>query len=122
MNHSTDAQLNFWQKIRFSIFIASFTIIGVVLALWFGLGWFFLMQTIRGIIIKVPVISSNVIGIVIGHEYAKEISKNQIMTGKRFFISKSSAFITLLNLALTVLFFLRANVPVIEIINSSLAS
>lgn len=94
-------------------FFSSFSVIGLLLSIWFGLGWLILLQTFRHICFSVRPIYTRVIIILFGKEYVEEILSNK--KGPLFFNSWKSAFVTLGMIGLTILFFWKINIPLISI-------
>ena len=105
---------SFSSKARISAFILSFWLIGITLAIWFGLGWLILFQTIRLIIFLIPQFYLAAIRIVAGDEFMREEVEKK---GNRKLLSWKNITIILLNILLTVLFFWKINIPVIDIYN-----
>lgn len=53
------------------VFELSFWVVGVALAFWFGLGWFFLLGTIRRLFIAVPWLYVPTVRILLGEDRAE---------------------------------------------------
>jgi hypothetical protein len=94
-------------------FHLSFSVIGLLLAIWFGFGWFILLQTCRQVCISIRPLYARVISALVGPEYVEEMLANK--KGPLFFISWSSAFATLVMAGLTILFFWKINISIISI-------
>ena len=100
-------------KIKFIAFHLSFSLIGFTLAIWFGLGWLVLFQTIRLVIFHIPQLYFPIIRLLISEEFMiQEITRKR---GR-----ESPSFLTIiglsLSLALTVLFFWKINLSLLEIL------
>src|SRR5689334_10286105 len=59
-------------KARTIIFLLVVWIIGIMLAFWFGLGWFFLIETLRRIILAIPTVYLAFLRHVVSAERANE--------------------------------------------------
>jgi len=101
---------------RFLAFNPSFWIVGLVLAAFFGLGWFFLAGTARRLVLAVPHARRRVTRAIYGEERANEILRSEQQAGSRKPISVAlQAVISLTWIALTILVFARFNVRFIDI-------
>ena len=101
-------------KIRTIFFLLSFWIIGVVLAFWFGIGWFFLSETLRRIIIAIPQIFIPVLRVVIGNEQADEEYRLLSQKNIQFFYIWR-VVVALIWLILTIVVFSIANIRLISL-------
>jgi len=108
------------QKFKFIIFYFSFSLIGLVLAIWYGLGWLVLFQSIQRLFFVTPRLYIPIMRIIIGREFT-ELEKSKIMSnGNGWFISPNSAIITLVTFLLTCFFFWKANVSLLFVIHTIL--
>lgn len=96
-------------KTRVIIFLLSLWIIGVVLAIWFGLGWFFLIETLRRILIAIPKIYLIFLRLVVSPQHADEEKQRLTQKQVRIFYAWRM-IIALIWLLLTVVVFLYANI------------
>lgn len=98
--------------IRFLIVI---WFIKIIVALFIGLGWFFILQTLERFIIAFPLLYNRMVKLLIGKEWVEdenetlELKKVRIMYGWRLIIA-------LLWLGMTIIVFLKANISIIKII------
>jgi hypothetical protein len=103
------------QGFKLSLFYFSFSVLGIALAFWFGLGWFILFQTIRSLFFTVTRLRIFAVRALIGEEFAdlEELK----LPNKRFvfFVSKKSAISTVFMIIITVLFFWKINIPLVTI-------
>jgi SNF family Na+-dependent transporter len=104
-----DRSLSTQSKARTIIFLLSLWIVGMVLTLWFGLGWFFLIETLRRIIIAIPKIYLPFLRVVVSLERANE--EKQLLNQKevrKFYTWRM--IVALIWLLLTIIVFLYANI------------
>jgi hypothetical protein len=104
-NHSLSVQ----SKARTIVFLLSFWVVGISLALWFGLGWFFLIETLRRIIIAVPKVYLAFLRVLVSDERANEEKQLLIRKEVRMFYAWRF-IIALIWLLLTVIVFLYVNI------------
>ena len=104
---------NLASAIKLLFFHLSFTVIGLLLAIWFGLGWFILFQTCRQICLSIKPLYTRVISVLVDTEYAKGMLANK--KGPLFFTTWSSAFASVAMVGLTILFFWKINISIISI-------
>lgn len=108
-DHSLSAQSN----ARTIIFLLSLWIVGIALALWFGLGWFFLIETLRRIIIAIPKIYLTFLRVVVSPERANE--EKQLLSQKKVRILYAwRMIVALIWWLLTVVVFLYANIQLAD--------
>jgi hypothetical protein len=93
------------------LFYATFPLAGVVLAYWFGLGWFFLMVAIRVVLSSMPAPRGLVTRLLFGKETSNNLQAAlQQRPGRA--IKKALALPTvLIYLSLAVIGFLKLNIP-----------
>lgn len=99
---------------RTIIFLLSLWIVGIGLALWFGLGWFFLVETLRRIIIALPKIYIPFLSAVVSTERADE--EKQLLSQREVRMFYTWRFIVaLIWLLLTVFVFLYTNIRLVDL-------
>ena len=103
------------QGFKLILFYFSFSVLGIALAFWFGLGWFVLFQTIRSLFFSVTRLRIFAVRVLIGEEFA-DLEESRL-PNKRFvfFLSRKSAISTVFMIIITVLFFWKINIPLISI-------
>jgi hypothetical protein len=101
-----------YNKARFATFILSFSLIGITQAIWFGIGWIILLQTIRLILFRIPQFYFPTIRLLVGEEFMQQ---EMIRKGKQKFPLMLNAVAILLSIALTVLFFWKINISLLDI-------
>ena len=102
---------------RLFAFYSSFFVLGLILSYWFGLGWFFLLHAIRGLLSSVQFFSVPLMRILAGAHFTEELESRQQLKSRayRFF---STVVVNVINFALTIFFFWRANVPLQQVIQN----
>ena len=100
--------------IRIILFLLALLIAGSLLSLWFGLGYFFLFESIRRIIIAVPQLYISFLRLVVSEERANE-EKNLLEKKNIHVIYIWRAIVACIWLILTFLVFRFANVRLIDI-------
>ena len=102
---------------RFLAFGLSFWIAGLILAAFFGFGWFFLAGTVRRLLLAVPQARHRITRAIYGEERAMEILSLEEQAGSRRLISTGlQGVITLAWILLTIIVFARFNVRLIDIL------
>jgi len=104
------------QKVKFGCLYASFSFVGFVLAFWYGLGWFILLQTMRILFFTIPQLHLPVMQIVFGLEFTEEWRRAKLEKKSRWY-SVSSILTPVLMIMLTILFFWKINIPLIDLLN-----
>lgn len=103
--------------LRFLAFGLSFWIIGLILAAYFGFGWFFLAGAVRRLLLAVPQARHRITRAVYGEERAKQILQVEEQAGSRRLLSAVlQGIITLVWIALTIFVFARFNIRLIDIL------
>ena len=101
----------------FLAFTYSFYVIGLLLAFWYGMGWFLFFHTARGIFTSIPRIYLPTIRVLIGPESIKELEAYLLSRSKGgWFVSKTAILLNLVNIILTLLVFWKANVPLYKMV------
>lgn len=98
------------------LFYFCFYIIGLLLAYWFGMGWFILIHTLRGLFISIPRINIPVLRFLIDPEFAKNRDEQWLKKNGRWFTSRTAIIVNLINILLTVLGFWKINIPLYVIV------
>jgi hypothetical protein len=101
-------------KIAIAIFIVLLSIGGLVISYWYGLGWLFLTQTIREFLFANSQLYLLLIRTVAGHTL--EEAESSRLGKNRLFTSPALARRAVFSLALTILVFWKANIPLFKII------
>jgi len=102
--------------LRFLAFGLSFWSVGVILAAFFGLGWFFLLETVRRVLLAVPHVRWRLTRAIFGDERANGIRRMEDEAGSRRLVSGLlQVVITLAWIALTIFVFARFNIRLIDI-------
>jgi hypothetical protein len=93
------------------IFLSTYWVLSVAIAIWFGLGWFFLMVTLRRLMIAFP-FSRNWINRVTGVEKPKSESNGTLIIWHNIL----QTFIIVIWLSLTIVVFLKANIRLSDVL------
>jgi hypothetical protein len=101
-------------KIRTAIFLLSPWIAGVALAFWFGLGWFFLLETLRRVVIAIPQLYIPLLRILVGTERADEEKRLLDQKNVRLFYAWR-VVVAVIWLTLTIVVFYTTNIRLISI-------
>ena len=104
-----------FQSLKLLLFLLSFWGIGLLLALFFGLGWFFLFESLRRLLTYIPPINHRVRNYFIEKGDGKktyEITENPSLKKVSNIIG---LMITIIWLALTVFVFFYVNIRLIDI-------
>ena len=102
------------ERTAVALLIVLLSVCGILASYWYGLGWFFLFQTIREFVFATPGLYLLFIQITAGNLSAKE--ENLRLEKNRLFTSPSLARRAFFSLALTILIFWKANIPLYRII------
>ena len=102
---------------RFLVIGLSFWIVGLILAAFFGFGWFFLAGAIRRLALAVPQARRRMTRVIYGEERANEILRMEEEAGSRRRVSAGlQVVITMAWIALTIIVFSRFNIRLIDIL------
>lgn len=106
------------QRIRAITFIIGLWIVGISLAFWFGLGWFFLFRTVHRILFVTPYLYLQMMEKVVGDKASAEEERKRISQagGNLWFRSTWSIVGTIVSVLLTFFAFWKINMPIIDII------
>lgn len=109
--HSLSVQ----SKAKTIIFLLLLWIVGVALAFWFGLGWFFLVEALRRVIIAIPKIYLAFLRVFVSAERANE--EKQLLLRKEVRSFYAWRFIvSLIWILLTIVVFLYANIRLADLL------
>lgn len=95
---------------------------GIFLAYWFGLGWFFLLHTISVLLASSPRLYIPVAHLFISKESTERLKERLLGTNKHWFVPRSAIALNLLNLILTVLAFWKINTPLRMVIQAIISA
>ena len=101
-------------KIAVATFVIFVSLLGILVSYWYGLGWFFLLQTFREFLFAIPRLYLLLIQIVAGEKFAEE--ERSRLRKNRLFTSSTLARRAFFALAVTVLVFWKANLPLYKIV------
>jgi hypothetical protein len=102
-------------KVRLVSFLLLLWFAGIGLALWLGLGWFFLVETIRRFIISIPIVYIKFLRMLVSPQRAAE--EKQLLTQHRVrMLYLWRLVVALIWLALTVVVFLYANIKLADLL------
>lgn len=96
------------------IFLLCFWIIGIALFIWFGLGWFFLLITVRQILFFIPQTSLIIQKLFHLNNNVTQWSQNQERNCKTSVILR--LLIILIWLSLTIFVFMKLNIKLLSIL------
>jgi hypothetical protein len=96
-------------KVRTLLFLLLFWILAVLLASWYGLGWFFFVITIRQLAIALPCLRNAIRSAISMEEHADE--RGALVSLHLLF----QAVIIIGWIAMTIVVFLKANVRLIDL-------
>jgi hypothetical protein len=104
-------------KPKLFLFLISLWLFGFLLAFFFGLGWFFLIESLRRILTYIPPIDRMMRKIFVGKVNEDQIGSEKADSNKTsVYISRIlGALITLIWIALTIIVFMKVNIPIIDI-------
>lgn len=105
------------KRLRILGLFLSFYIGGLLLAIWCGVGWYFLIQALRRLAFESPQIYTFILSVVINGGFADKERERLLGDANKIFISKTSLFNFLISLLIALLFFWKANTSIIEIID-----
>ena len=97
-------------------FYFGFYLIGLILAFWFGMGWFILIHTIRGIINSIPILYLSVFQFIDSPATILKHNKSLNSQPIQWFTSKTALVLNIVNIVLTILGFWKINIPLQSII------
>jgi hypothetical protein len=100
-------------NIKLFLFTFLWTIAGIVLAFFWGLGWFFLMLTLRRIVTNVPPLRRKLREFIYGP--GLEMDSKDVSPPLRMASQIMAGIITVSWIGLTIFVFLRINIPLITI-------
>ena len=95
--------------------------IGILLAYWFGLGWFFLLHAICVLFASLPRLYIPVIRLLISKESGERLQQRLSVYKKQWFVPKSALSLNLFNLLLTAIAFWKIHIPLRIVISAFFA-
>lgn len=98
------------------IFYIGFYLIGLIMAFWFGMGWFILFHTIRGFINSMPVLYLSVLQYIDPTDAKRTWHESLNSQPNQWFTSKTALVVNIVNIGLTILGFWKINIPLQSII------
>jgi len=104
------------QKLTFAAFLAVYWIIGFVLAVWVGLGWLMLFQAIQSLVFTFPPLYLLMLQLLLGKEAREKEEIRLAEKGSYKIMSWRLAIRTIFAILLTILFFWKINIPIIQFI------
>jgi hypothetical protein len=104
------------QRLKFIAFYIAFWIIGFIFAFWIGLGWLMLFETIQSLIFTFPRLYLLTLRLIFGKEFEEGEKFNMVKKGTYKVISWKLAIRTVISIALTILFFWKINIPLVEFV------
>lgn len=98
-------------------FLLFFWLFGMLLALFWGLGWFFLLESLRRLITYISPLDRKIREILIGKEQVERISSQTDSVNPNLVaISKTIRLvIVIVWIGITVFVFMKINIPLIEL-------
>lgn len=106
-----------YRSTRLILFLFSFWAIGVILALFWGLGWFFLLESLRRLITYIPPLNRKIKEIFLGRE--EQMTPEQPLANPGLVtISRALGIIIMMVwIGFTIFVFVKMNIPLIDIID-----
>jgi len=104
------------QRLKFVIFFIIFWVVGLVFAFWLGLGWLMLFETIQSLIFTFPRLYLSIIRVILGQEFKEKEKLRMLETGTYAVISWKLAVRTIISIGLTILFFWKVNISLLDFI------
>jgi hypothetical protein len=96
------------------LFLLLFWAAGVVLAIYFGLGWFFLLESLRRLATYISPLNRKMRYLLLGKEEPSTI-ETQTTNPNAIFLSKFFRLIILLGwIVMTIVVFNKINIPLVE--------
>jgi hypothetical protein len=105
------------QVIRFLAFGLGFWLTALILAFFFGVGWFFLVGAIRRLLLAIPASRLALDRMIFGEQHAALTKEKWEQAGRRRWLSLGlGSFVTLAWLVLAGIAFARFNFPLIDLL------
>lgn len=104
------------QRLKFATFLISYWVIGLALAFWSGLGWLMLLETIQIAMVSIPKLYLIIIRLILGQDIEEKEKLRMTEQGVYKVIPLKLGVRIIISVGLTVLFFWKANIPLIEFI------
>jgi hypothetical protein len=101
-------------SLRIILFLISFWLIGVICAFFFGLGWFFLIESLRRLLTYIPTLNRKLQNHS-GDEAGQLTSESEATDPKLVHLSNIFRLVILLGwIGITIFVFAKVNIPLIE--------
>jgi predicted membrane channel-forming protein YqfA (hemolysin III family) len=101
---------------RLILYYASFSIIGLILAIWISLGWYFLFVLMKRVIYLLPFLYLPIMRMLVSEKYS--IAEEKRRREKKRWRTTVYVINTVLIIIATIISFWKINVPVIDLLNS----
>jgi hypothetical protein len=102
-------------SLRIILFLISFWLLGVIFAFFFGLGWFFLIESFRRLLTYIPPINRKLQNYYI-NEVGQPKTENNVVDPKLILLSNIFRLIILFGwIGMTIFVFAKMNIPLISI-------
>ena len=108
----------YWSPM-FLLFLFCFWAIGIVLAWFWGLGWFFLLECLRRLLAYVPQLNRRIRKVFFGKEATEIQDVEQTSPGLIFASRMLGLIIMVVWIGLTIFVFAKINIPLSDIFSPS---
>jgi hypothetical protein len=105
------------KRINLGAIFFSFQLIGFLLAMWHGIGWYFLLLAIRRLSFESPLIYIPILRTLTNREIAEKEKERLTGNTQKLFVSTTSFVNFLVTLMMAILFFWKGNPTIIELVN-----
>jgi hypothetical protein len=99
------------------LFLFFFWLLGILLAFFWGLGWFFLLESLRRLVTYIPPLDRKIRELLIGKEqvertssYTDSVSQNMVLISKI-----TRLIIVIVWIGITIFVFMKINIPLIDL-------
>jgi hypothetical protein len=103
------------ETLKLILSLIAFWFVGVIIALFAGLGWFFLIETLRRILFLVPKLNTAVINFILGRD-TRKVPEDFKKAPCGFLCVAMRYAIICAWIILTILVFCKANIRIIEVL------
>jgi hypothetical protein len=107
----------FASVIKLFLLYIGFYIVGLSLAYWYGMGWFILFHTLRGLFNSIPRINVPILRFLIDPGYLINIEDQWLNKKSPWFKSITSLVVNIFNVLLTIFGFWKINIPLRVIVD-----
>ncbi len=108
--------LSLHQRQILVVFFISFWVVGFALAFWEGLGWLMLFQALQSLTFTSPHLYLLIVRLLFGKDIEEKEKAHLKEKGNYRLISWQLAVRTVIAIGLTILFFWKINIPIIQFI------